>query len=139
MSEDDETLFHVRRRDLPWRAATLTECGLKADKNFTVSRDELLARIKKNGQRKTELVACNTCYSTARRYTATDSGHKEDRETLHALHREIERSGSYGEPRGPLATELRALGILVTHHQEEFDELCADVDAVVPLGSRRPQ
>ncbi len=135
---DDETLFHVRRGDLPWRASTLTECGLKLSANLSITRDELIARVKKNGQRKTELVACSTCFSTTQRYWGgADPVTQEDRETLWNLEREVNRHDRSGESKKRLLADMRAIGMLVARHREEFEELCEDIAVTVPIQKGR--
>lgn len=131
---DDETLFHVKRADLPWRDATLTECGIKAAKNPTITHEELLARVARQGQRKTELVCCQTCWTTGHRYGEDRAQYTEDQKIIWAVQREIERR--WREPKMILAAELRALGVLVARHRAEFDELRDDVVMTVPIGKR---
>lgn len=132
---DDDVLFHVKRGDLPWRTATLTECGIKIDKNPTITRGELLERIRRKGDRKTELQCCQTCWSTSNRYHWGHNERDTDEEMMWTLHREIQRPRRAAHD-GHLGPELRALGLLVDVHREEFEELVQSAQAIAHIDKR---
>jgi hypothetical protein len=123
-------LDHVRRPDLPWRAATRTECGKPiADVKQIIDRDELLARLQSHGKARTSMTVCMTCWQTAARWETFEQ------DPVAAMAREV-----YGGRRDPqFAMDLRALAALAVAHRDEFDEYVAGLATTASLAARRAQ
>lgn len=118
---------HVRRPDLPWRNSTLTECGRQLDDVAEyVSRDDVLRMINKDGKQRTAYVVCMTCLTTASSWPTFDQ------DPVASLGREF---NGRRDPRFVL--ELRALGLLVEQHREEFELAIAGLQQVARLSDRR--
>lgn len=135
MTDDGKLVVkHVARRDLPWRKAALTECGLDLDKHAAMTADDLAETVKKLGSQRTAMLVCMTCWNTSYRYG-------EDRSwmgpsVLTTLEREIQwarrhRAGS------PFLADLKAIEVLISRHRAEFDELIEDQRETVSLADER--
>lgn len=123
-----EQLSHVQRQPLPWRANGLTECGLDVTKyGPTLTRDELTVKVKAQGKTRAAMSVCMTCWQRAERYF--QSYYRWDEE-LSPLEREIQ---SARHDKSPLVHELKAIGILVDRHRDEFNELVEDIRVTVPI------
>lgn len=118
-----EPVDHVIRPTLPWRmtGVALTECGYDASKVKTISRDELIARLKDYGQQRTAILTCMTCVETATRWRTWDQDPRD------ALDREIqwERRRDLKDTERSLRAELSALAELADSHRDEFEEAVA--------------
>ena len=125
-----DPLDHVRRPDLPWRAATFTECGRPlADVKSYIERDELIERLRKDGQARTAYTVCMTCWQTARRWKTFAE------DPVQAIHREV-----YGYRVGEeeqLRVELRGLAALADKYREEFDEFVQGMGQTARFERRR--
>jgi hypothetical protein len=118
---------HVRRPDLPWRVATLTECGKPIlDVAAHISRAELLARIKRDGVQRAAYSTCMVCLETSHRWPEWAS------DPVQALAREF-----YGQREPTMLNELRALAALVESHRDEFDGYLVGLGETVSLDERR--
>lgn len=123
-----EELEHVRRPNLPWRTFDLTECGLDTDRPV-ISRAELAAKWKAQGQQRAALTTCMTCLDTARRWPSWDE------DPVRCLGRE-----TYGGRRGHedvFRAELRAIELLVEAYRDEFDQAVRDINAAPTLEAKQ--
>lgn len=128
MTEDPSALDHVRRADLPWRVADLTECGRRVtDVAQLITRDELAARLARHGRKRSAMLTCMTCFETAGRYRAFAV------DPVDALRREV---NDYRQDER-LTAELRALAALVQAHREEFDGFVTGLGETVSLAAAR--
>lgn len=120
---------HIRRLDLPWRELNLTECGRPvSDVAASISRDEIVARVKKDGIQRAAYSTCMTCLETVQRWPSWDQN------PAQFLAREI---GHYGRPNEQIVRELRAIALLVEAHRDEFDGLVEGLQNTVDLAARR--
>jgi len=125
---DDEPLKHIRRPNFPWRDATLTECGRRVDDvRAWIDRDEALALVQKHGMKRAAFILCMTCTETANRWP---QWHDDPRG---ALAREFLGTGRDPE----MGDYLKAIGLLVTAHRQEYDELLASLKATVSMNEAR--
>lgn len=122
-------LDHVRRPDLPWRASTTTECGRDSSEVKSISRDDLIARLRDWGSQRTSLHTCMTCWTTANNYQTFDQNPGQ------AMAREVR----YGESGPQITAELRALAALAVKYKDEFDEFVAGLGEAANLAERRRQ
>lgn len=124
----DEPLKHIRRPHLPWRESPLTECGRTVtDVRDWIDRAEALALADKHGIRRAAFLICMTCMTTANQWPEWHEN------PAGALAREF-----LGAARDPeLGDHLTALGLLVTAHRAEFDELLAGMKATASLDDAR--
>ncbi len=121
-------LQHIVRPKLPWRCdeAAKTECGRKPDAH-AISRDEAVAKVKKQGKTRAALTTCMTCWETAARHPDWDQA------PSMVIKRYIKNrwwsgwGNSYRyDPEDEtvkLDAELRAVWDLIQAHPEEFEEL----------------
>jgi hypothetical protein len=123
-----EQLEHVRRPNLPWRIFDLTECGLQTTDRPVISRADLQAKWKRQGQQRAALTTCMTCLSTAQRWPSWDE------DPAACLGRETYMGRS---PDTRLADELRAIALLVEAHRDEFDQTVASLTAAPSLAEAR--
>lgn len=122
-----EHIDHVRRPDLPWRRLLITECGLPVAGHPVISREVFLMRLKEEGQQRTAMRTCMTCFETARRHPIWAE------DPVQAIAREVHTFKS----RAAFKRELLALAALVERHRDEFAELLEDQQAIAHLGERR--
>lgn len=132
--EGKATITHVARRDLPWRAAALTECGLPLAKHAAISADDLAARVKKLGSQRTAMLTCMTCWQASYRYGMERIWAGPS--VLSALEREISWTRRH-EGRTPLLSDLKAIEVLIQRHRAEFDELLEDQRETIILAEER--
>jgi hypothetical protein len=125
MSED---LDHVARAGLPWRPEHRTECGLAPGGRQVISRDELVAKLKREGQRRAAMTTCMTCLDTATRHQTWAQ------DPASAMRREIPL---YGRDLDVVNGELRAIAALINAHREEFDGFLAALAGTVRLADAR--
>lgn len=106
---------HVRRPDLPWRVSRLTECGRDVnDVKALITRDELLARLRKDGRVRVAFTVCMTCWQTATRWKTFAQ------DPVDAIRREVylPREGLEEQ----LRIELRGLAALADKYHDEFKD-----------------
>lgn len=124
----EQTYDHVRRPDLPWRVNPLTECGRRLDDvRGVISREELAARLRRDGQQRTAFTVCMTCLSTVSRWPQWD------KDPVEAMAREFHGYRRHDR----LADELRAIAAVVEAHRDEFDGYLAGLGETVRLDAVR--
>jgi hypothetical protein len=136
-------IAHVERPELPWRKPEqrLTECGLTAASYPTITRSELVDRVKEWGEQRTAMTVCMTCYQTAQRWNAWEEN------PIDAIRRAANNEPHWNRFAGipeavrtsPLLTELRAIAILIDRHHEEFDKIVVGLGEVVNLDQKREE
>lgn len=120
---------HIRRLDLPWRELGLTECGRPLDDvGQWITRDQIVARVKQDGIQRAAYSTCMTCLETVQRWPSWGQN------PAQFLIRQL---GHYGRPDEQMATDLRAIALLIEAHKEEFAELVAGLQSTVDLDARR--
>lgn len=129
---DDLPREHVVRPALPWRDEQRTECGLTAD-DKTLTRDDLVDKVRKQGQRRAQLTTCGTCYDTAQRWPDWS------RNPSAVMARELKNVNHWMGPDegNPINDELRVIAMLIQEHREEFDQALAALRSTVPFVRRR--
>ena len=145
----DLPMEHVQRPQPPWRAARLlTECGRPTDGMTVISREQLITKVKRQGQKRAAFTTCMVCWDKCR------TNHAWDVDPVGCLMREAARYewisrrvayGNYdaGDPgeKAPSAVrfrnELLAIAALIEAHQDEFDDLCEGLAATGDLTARR--
>ena len=127
----DLPIVHVERPRLPWRDEELTECGLPAAGHPVITRAELEAKVKREGQQRSQITTCQTCWNTARRHLPWEV------DPAARLAREVGSAWSVSERHRRINRELRAIELLVAAHRDEFDALLAGLDDVADLAERR--
>lgn len=130
---DKKVIEHVRRPGLPWRESTLTECGIPRSGQPCLERAEFIAKVKAQGQQRSAMTTCMTCWDTARRHPSWDE------DPVASIGREVE---SYRRWRSKLVEdgfrrELVAIAMLIERHRVEFDDLIEDQAAIVALPADR--
>lgn len=132
-----EPVEHVLRGRLPWRREDerrLTECGRAAESCTALTSADMDAKIRAQGQQRAGLSSCMTCWDkTGRKYAGLLGKYDKD-DPVEVLRREIDRSRWGEEEKKPLQDELRALGMLVAAHREEYDTLLRDIRDSVDIG-----
>lgn len=123
-----DDLDHVARAGLPWRPEQRTECGLDPTGRPVISRDQLVDKLKREGQRRAALTTCMTCLDTAARHTTWEQ------DPASAMRREIPM---YGRDLDQVRAELRAVAALVEAHRDEFDGYLTALDSTVRLADHR--
>ena len=117
--------------------AALTECGIDAARYPTWTRDEAFAQLDKLGKQRFGLFVCMTCWGTAGRHSTWDV----DPASCMVRHADRHTFSAKGRWRRDeavqFAAELRALGLLVAAHRDEFDETVAGILAATPLTDAR--
>lgn len=128
---DDLPREHVLRPILPWRVGSLTECGRDSDEG-TLTRDELVAKVRKQGPSRAKLTTCLTCFETAQRWPGWEAN------PAAVMAREV-KGVSYwtGHEGAEINDELRAIAMLIAEHRDEFDETLAALRQAVPFKPRR--
>lgn len=129
MSDEPEKLplEHVERAALPWRDENLTECGLPTAGHPVITREAWLAKVKAQGKQRAAFTTCMTCWDAACRNATWDEDPV----------RAVDRAASDWRRKDQLATELRALALLVAAHRAEFEETLAGLADVGDLAARR--
>lgn len=114
-----EPVDHILRPQLPWRSASITECGYNAEKVSALSREDYFARVKAIGKQRSAMLTCMTCAGTAERW-----GTWED-DPRRAIEREVqwEAGWSRADRGNQLRDELVAIAALIEAHREEFDAI----------------
>ncbi len=139
----DEPLGHVLRAAPPWRNSdnpALTECGKHPDAGMPVmTLDEFAAKLKREGQQRSAMTTCMTCWHTAVRYRSVSWAAS----PVAVIAREAAWGRDWnGEIRDdPSARlfrdELIAITELISRHREEFDGLVESIAVTPRLGDRR--
>ena len=124
-----DKLDHIVRPSLPWRQERITECGRAAGELPVITKDELVARVKRLGQQRTAFTVCMTCYERVR-YSKTWDVAPED-----VLSREINRRDPDELRR--LRRELAAVTALVAKYQDEFDAMVTGLEGTPSLAAYR--
>ena len=128
---DDLRREHVFRPALPWREESRTECGREPD-HWTITRDQLIDKVRKQGAARSKLTTCITCFETAQRWPDWN------RSPAAVLAREIKNVSHWsGHQNNPINDELRAIALLIEAHRGEFDATLAALEATVPFAQRR--
>lgn len=111
-------LDHIARTELPWRTGLpRTECGLTNTPALTT--DEFVDKARREGQRRTALTTCMTCYDKRVMF-----GRLVNRDGLvDVLGREVRRVNQSRDPDASreLENELQAIAALIDAHRAEFD------------------
>ncbi len=115
---------HVQRPPLPWRDDALTECGLPTAEHQTITREQFIQKVKSQGQVRSAMTTCMTCWDTARRHPSWQQ------DPVGCISREVHWTR---RDNGLFKRELRAIAALISRHREEFDEIIKDQEEIVPL------
>lgn len=129
--DDDEqkaVMVHVQRPPLPWRQAMRTECGLPTARHPVITRDEFLAKVKTQGQRRSAMTTCMTCWDTAMRHPSWQEN------AVGCIYREV---AGHHRDGGQFERELKAIAALISRHADEFLELLEDQREIVQLAEVR--
>lgn len=124
-----DKLDHVVRPSLPWRQEYITECGRPGAELPVITKDELVARVKRLGQQRTVFTVCMTCYDRVR-YSHTWEVAPES-----VLEREIRRRDPDEIRR--LRRELAAVTALVDKYRDEFDAMVTGLEGAPNLAAYR--
>lgn len=114
-----EPLTHVARTSLPWRDADRTVCGHPISQyaeGLVLNLADARAMARRLGQQRFALVICMTCANNAGRWAEWDDN------PLMRMEREV-TGGGFRKIDEQIVHELRAIGLLIMHHREEFDGL----------------
>ena len=119
-----EPRTHVLRPPIPWRdSERRTECGLDPERihpDYVIERDELVRRMKRDGQQRTYVLTCVTCLNTANRWPTWEQS------PSGFMGRLVNPPmGQRDEERARVDAELRAMVELVGRHRALFGELVA--------------
>lgn len=127
----ESVLAHIQRSRCPWEQPDLTECG-RAVVEFArvVSRDQALARFREIGATRARYEFCVTCWETADRHSTWEA------DPLAAIGR-LPNAWASGERAIRARAELRALGLLVEAHREEFDAAVESLLGTSDLRARK--
>lgn len=130
----NEDLDHVLRTPLPWRTAdqALTECGRLGD-GTALTYDAIVAKIKREGQKRAALTTCMTCWDRCRYRPVLD-----DR-LVDVVAREIDRCrrARDRDQIARLSRELTAIAALIEAHRDEFDTAVSGLAETVTLDAAR--
>jgi hypothetical protein len=136
MTMTDQPLDHVLRPQPPWRRSQhVTECGKPAEGRRVISRDEFLAKVRRQGQQRSAMSTCMTCWRTARDNPSWDEN------PVASLLRETRRFEWAARGRFARADQFRdellAIAELVERHRDEFDAILASLGDTVRLADAR--
>ena len=129
-------LEHVIRSRPPWRRGEdLTECGKTVTGRAVITRDAFLAKVRKQGQQRSAMSTCMTCWTTARNHPSWDEN------PVKSLIREAARfewhlPGREGRDL-TFHDELRAIEALIAAHPEEWGELLSSLGGMTRLDDAR--
>ncbi len=126
-------LDHIARAMVPWHdPATKTECGSDIDDVASViTRDELVAKVNREGQQRALYSTCQTCLSTARNHPEW----KQDPVAVmerHFTHMKWDTSPDRRR-------EVLAIAALIENHRDEFHAIQRDLAAAGDLSSAREE
>lgn len=132
---NDDKFQHIARSPLPWRPASLTECGLPTHCNDVITVEQFTEKYKRLGRERVSMVTCVTCWSTADRHSRLYHNPWTDDTAilLDILEREI--TFARRKDHATFPRELKAITMLIERHREEFDEFIADHAETVPIRS----
>lgn len=132
-----ETLEHVVRPPLPWRASDKTVCGRAVtDVEVVVTLAEMTAKVKREGKARAAYTSCMTCWDNSTRH---QFGWAESPSTVLWDHAYQGVWMHYRAPTAPtlLDRELWAIAALVAEHRDQFDALVAAMGETGGLAERR--
>ena len=124
-----EPLAHVARAKLPWRASpNLTECGLAMESVAeAISRDDFIARVKRDGERRAAYSTCMTCWEACKHNPGN-----QDAATIDSVARYVDRvRWNRRAMREEFLADMHAISVLVERYADEFEELVQDYRQVV--------
>lgn len=148
MPENDLPIEHVQRPQPPWRldTAPLTECGRLSGQSTVISRDELIAKVKRLGQQRAAFTTCMTCWDKCRTNAGWDVDPVEClmREAAryqwatryHRWHPDEEASAKTAAGLR-FRDELLAIAVLIDAHRDEFEQLVSGIGDAVRLDEKR--
>lgn len=130
-----DPMEHVKREGLPWREDwdELTECGRKTiDVAEVVTREEMVAKVKRQGKTRAALSSCMSCWNTMGGYQPWSE------DPASAMSRECRPVwGQANERDDRVRRELRAIAALIVAHRDEFDAMVEGLAAVPSLADAR--
>lgn len=118
---------HVLRPVPPWRSEGKTECGLDIEGRPVLTRDEFVAKVKTQGQQRSAMSTCMTCWNTAQRWPSWDV------DPAGCVARDT--SGWRNSPE--FGEELRAIALLIEAHPDEFRATMDGLRSAVPIKALR--
>jgi hypothetical protein len=142
---NDTGLEHVLRAVPPWRTGPLlTECGILAGGKPVLTREAFIAKVKAQGQKRSSMTTCMTCWSTAANHPGTwetDPVGVMERDTGRARHSARYAAAGVTDASGMAAVrvrdELLAIAELIARHRGEFGVILDGLGETVRLGDRR--
>jgi len=131
----EEAIEHVVRARLPWRTVeSKTECGRDVDQARLITREDLLAKVRKQGQARAAMTTCMTCWETCQRHPGW-----EDSPSAVIARQATSWTWARTPESAQVDRELWALAALVAAHQEEYAALLAAQSQNDELRQRRLQ
>lgn len=127
----DEGLEHVVRATPPWRDVSQTECGLDIKGRQVITRAAFVAKVKDQGQQRSAMTTCMTCWNTARRWKDWAGSPSQ------VIARDVNQWGD--EKRAGIDAELLALAAMVEAHPDEFYGFLAGLKDTASLADARKQ
>lgn len=129
MSEK-ERKDHIKRENVPWRTDddALTECGLDVQDCRALTPQQMREKVAEQGEVRASLSSCMTCWQNRR----VDRGQLLRDTVLRMLNRSW-----HGDDGVRVERELRALGLLVAAHREEFETTLLDMNEAVDIRSAK--
>lgn len=120
----------VRGSSFPWRAPEdgLTECGLDVAGRKVMTKDDLVYKIRVQGQTRAAMTTCMTCAQTATRYKPWEQ------DPVDAVRREVLGMRRQEEK---FKRELWALAALAAAHPEQFQAFMSGLEQTTDLMARR--
>ena len=135
--QPEPDLEHVIRSRPPWRRGEdLTECGKPVSNVAAViTRDEFVAKVRRQGQQRSAMSTCMTCWHTARNHPSWEEN------PVASLVREAMRfkwhlPGREGRDL-TFYDELRAIEALIAAHPDEWAELLTGLGDTTRLDDKR--
>jgi hypothetical protein len=133
----DLPMEHVVRSRPPWRRGEdLTECGKAISAvHVAISRDAFIGKVKRQGQQRSALTTCMTCWNTARNHPSWQENPVASlvREAMRVRWQMPGRDGADLT----FLDELRAIEALIAAHPDEWDELLTGLGQTTRLDERR--
>jgi hypothetical protein len=148
----DLPIEHAVRPQPPWRTtALLTECGRPVDSVTVITRDQLIAKVKRQGQQRAAFTTCMVCWHKCRHNHAWDVDPvgclmREAARYEHASRLRIYFGGNElrdaaesqrAADASRFRDELFAIAALIEAHRPEFDGYCEGLAATGNLTERR--
>lgn len=124
---------HIARAVVPWHEpATMTECGRRVeDVASLVARDEVVARVKREGKQRVLYSTCQTCVSTVQNH---ETWHQNPVAVASRHFAALD-----WEATDQQKAEVLAIAALIEAHREEFDEFINGFGQTSDLASVRRQ